>query len=147
MRSIRHSVYMVVQQPNDAAARTITGIDHVVLYASNVPTTIDFYTRVLGMTHIVFEGRYDALHFGHQKINLHDAARPWSPHARAHPAGGLDLCLLTDRPIADVIAHLASHGVAIELGPSPQTGAVGPMMSVYIRDPDGNLVEIANRSE
>jgi catechol 2,3-dioxygenase-like lactoylglutathione lyase family enzyme len=126
---------------------TITGIDHVVLYAGDVSESIDFYTRVLGMTHVVFEDQYHALHFGEQKINLHDAALPWSPHARAHPPGGLDLCLVTDSPIEDVVAHLVDQGVDIELGPCPQTGAVGPMVSVYIRDPDGNLVEIATRAE
>ncbi len=118
-------------------------LDHVVIYAADVDRTIDFYTSVLGMTHVVFDDTYHALHFGEQKINLHDASRPFTPHAQRPATGGFDVCLLTDTPMPDVVAHLRAHHVEIVEGPCRQTGAMGPMISVYINDPDGNLLEIA----
>ncbi len=122
----------------------VVGLDHVVLYSSNLERTIDFYVDVLGMDHVVFEDRYHALHFGTQKINLHEAARPWAPHAARTEPGTFDVCLLvTDSPEA-VAAHLGRKGVPIIEGPCTQTGAQGAMTSVYIRDPDGNLIEIAS---
>ena len=121
----------------------VSSIDHVVLTASDLQRTIRFYTEVLGMRHVVFESEYQALHFGDQKINLHDAARPWKPHASKPIAGTLDLCLLTNDRMDAVVARLAGHGIPIEEGPVHQTGAQGQMVSVYIRDPDNNLIEIA----
>ncbi len=96
------------------------------------------------MTHVVFENRYDAVSFGNQKINIHSASAPFRPHADRPAPGGFDVCLLTTTPIPDVLAHLRSHSVAVVEGPCPQTGAKGQMMSVYVNDPDGNLIEIAN---
>lgn len=118
----------------------LVGLDHVVLYAADINRTVEFYTSVLGMTHVVFDGEYHALHFGDQKINLHDAERPFPPHAERPCAGAFDVCLRTDTPMSEVITHLHAHGVVIVEGPCPQTGALGPMESVYINDLDGTCL-------
>ena len=121
----------------------ISGLDHLVLTVRDVATSVDFYRRALGMRPETFGQGRTALHFGRQKINLHPAAGPFQPHARTPAPGSADLCFLADRPLADVIHHLRSEDVAIEEGPVRRTGAGGPILSIYIRDPDGNLVEIA----
>lgn len=117
-------------------------IDHLVLTVADIPRTVDFYQRVLGMRHEVFgEGR-SALAFGQQKLNLHQAGREFEPKA-AHPLpGAIDLCLVTTWPLDRLLAHLAAEGVAVEEGPVRRTGALGPIESVYVRDPDANLIEI-----
>lgn len=117
-------------------------IDHLVLTVADIPRTVDFYQRVLGMRHEVFgEGR-SALAFGQQKLNLHQAGREFEPKA-AHPLpGAIDLCLVTTWPLERLLAHLAAEGVAVEEGPVRRTGALGPIESVYVRDPDRNLIEI-----
>lgn len=117
-------------------------IDHLVLTVADIPRTVDFYQRVLGMRHQVFgEGR-SALAFGQQKLNLHQAGREFEPKA-AHPLpGAIDLCLVTPWPLERLLAHLAAEGVAVEEGPVRRTGALGPIESVYVRDPDDNLIEI-----
>lgn len=117
-------------------------IDHLVLTVADIPRAVDFYQRVLGMRHEVFgEGR-SALAFGQQKLNLHQAGREFEPKA-AHPLpGAIDLCLVTTWPLDRLLAHLAAEGVAVEEGPVRRTGALGPIESVYVRDPDGNLIEI-----
>ena len=122
----------------------IDRIDHLVLTVRDIESTCAFYTRALGMTVVSFgEGR-KALAFGRQKFNLHQAGREFEPKADRPTSGSADLCLITTTPIADVKRHLDSCGVAIELGPVPRTGATGPITSLYIRDPDRNLVEISN---
>lgn len=117
-------------------------IDHLVLTVADIPRTVDFYQRVLGMRHEVFgEGR-SALVFGQQKLNLHQAGREFEPKA-AHPLpGAIDLCLVTAWPLERLLVHLAAEGVAVEEGPVRRTGALGPIESVYVRDPDDNLIEI-----
>lgn len=122
-------------------------LDHVVVYATDIERTIEFYTSVLGMTHATFDDGYHALHFGEQKINLHDAAAPFHPHAIRPAPGAFDVCLLTDSPMAEVLEHLRAHAVTVVEGPCEQKGALGPMVSVYFRDPDGNLIEIASYDE
>ena len=84
--------------------------------------------------------------FRHQKINIHDAAAPYVPHARNPVSGAVDICLLSDHPVADWQRRFAEHGIAIEHGPVAKTGATGPLWSVYVRDPDGNLIEISNQT-
>jgi len=122
----------------------IRSIDHVVLTVADVQRTLDFYERALGMTPVAFgEGRR-ALAFGDQKLNLHQAGREFEPKALVPTKGSADLCLLTDVPIAEVVAHLQRTGVSIELGPVDKTGARRPLRSIYFRDPDGNLIEVAN---
>ena len=127
----------------------IQSIDHIVLQSSDVPTTIRFYTEILGMAHSEFQPptggpMRQSLHFGEQKINLHDSGAPFLPHARNPAAGSVDLCLITQHPLDDWQQHFANCGVVIEDGPVRKTGAKGTLLSIYIRDPDGNLIEISN---
>jgi catechol 2,3-dioxygenase-like lactoylglutathione lyase family enzyme len=122
----------------------IDRIDHFVLTVRDLAATAAFYERVLGMRLVTFgEGR-KALAFGRQKINLHEAGREFEPKAKAPLPGSGDFCLVTERPLDEVARHLAACGVPIEAGPVPKTGATGPIRSLYLRDPDGNLVEISN---
>lgn len=122
----------------------IDSIDHLVLTVRDLEATCEFYSRVLGMEVATFGNGRTALRFGTQKINLHEAGKEFDPRA-AHPTPGSgDLCLLTDQPLQQVIQHLRSCGVAIVEGPVRKAGAVGPLESVYVRDPDGNLIEISN---
>ncbi len=118
-------------------------IDHLVLTVSNVEATVAFYATALGMQPVAFGGGRRALVFGQQKINLHPADAPLTPHATRPTPGSADLCLITCTPTPEVMAHLKSVGVAIEEGPVPRTGSVGPITSVYVRDPDGNLIEVS----
>jgi catechol 2,3-dioxygenase-like lactoylglutathione lyase family enzyme len=121
----------------------IDRIDHFVLTVRSVEATCAFYERVLGFRRVDAAGRPTALHFGRQKINLHEVGRTFEPKATAPTPGAGDFCLIADRPIADVILHLRTCEVAIELGPVQRAGALGAMTSVYFRDPDGNLVEVS----
>ena len=123
----------------------IDRIDHIVLTVYDLERTCDFYTRVLGMEVVTFgaEGR-TALAFGRQKLNLHQAGREFEPKALKPTPGSVDLCFITETPLAEVIEHVKASGVKIADGPVPKTGAAGPMSSIYVRDPDGNLVEISN---
>jgi catechol 2,3-dioxygenase-like lactoylglutathione lyase family enzyme len=122
----------------------LTQLDHLVLTVVDIDATIDFYTRVLGMTAVTFGQGRRALQFGSQKINLHQRGHEFEPKAQQPTPGSADLCFITDVPLADVIAHLGDSGVPIVEGPVERTGANGPIRSVYVRDPDGNLIEIAN---
>lgn len=121
----------------------IAGIDHFVLTVRSVEASCDFYQRVLGMRRLDEPDRPTALLFGSQKINLHEVGRTFEPKAKAPTPGSGDFCLVAAVPLAEVQASLKANGVAIEVGPVERTGASGPMMSVYFRDPDGNLVEIS----
>ena len=121
----------------------IKSMDHVVLTTRDAEKCIDFYTRVLGMQLETFGQGRRALRFGEQKINIHDQGTVTDNYA-AHPTpGSLDLCFLADRPLDAVIARLRETGVPIELGPVARTGARFALRSVYVRDPDRNLIEIA----
>lgn len=122
----------------------IDRIDHIVLTAFDVQRTIDFYSKVLGMEPITFAAGRRGLAFGRQKINLHQAGKEFEPKALKPVPGALDLCFITETPLEEVVAQLKAHGVAIAEGPVPRTGALGAMMSVYFRDPDGNLIEVSN---
>jgi len=122
----------------------IDRIDHVVLTVFDIERTLDFYQRVLGMEPVTFAGGRRGLAFGRQKLNLHQAGREFEPKALKPAPGTLDFCLITETPLADVMEALESHGVALIQGPVDKTGAMGPIKSVYFRDPDGNLVEVSN---
>jgi catechol 2,3-dioxygenase-like lactoylglutathione lyase family enzyme len=124
----------------------IDHLDHIVLTTGRTEQCIDFYTRVLGMTFERFaEGRI-ALKFGSQKINLHEKGREFEPKATLAAPGTLDICFIAAVPLEKVIARLASCKIRIIEGPVMKTGARGPIRSVYVRDPDGNLVEISEQA-
>lgn len=119
------------------------GIDHIVLTVTNIEATIDFYTKILGMTASIFGSGRKALHFGSQKINLHEIGHEFKPHAFKPVCGSVDICFVTKQPLHLWIDKLKAFEVIIEEGPVPRTGAVAPMNSLYVRDPDNNLIEIA----
>ncbi|MCP5373970.1 MAG: VOC family protein [Hyphomicrobiales bacterium] len=121
----------------------IERLDHLVLTVDSIERTCDFYNRVLGMETVTFAQGRTALAFGRQKINLHPAGREFEPKAARPTPGSGDLCFITDSSMDAVLAHLSAQAVAVEEGPVARTGAVGPLESVYIRDPDGNLIEIS----
>jgi len=121
----------------------IKSLDHLVLTTRDAQQCIDFYTRVLGMKLESFGQGRQALRFGEQKINIHDKSTVTDGYA-AHPTpGSLDICFLADRPLDEVIAQLRAAGIPIELGPVQRTGARFALRSIYVRDPDRNLIEIA----
>jgi catechol 2,3-dioxygenase-like lactoylglutathione lyase family enzyme len=122
----------------------IDSLDHLVLTVADVETTCAFYRRVLGMEVVTFAGGRKALAFGRQKINLHPHGREFEPKAHRPMPGSGDLCLLTTTPVDEVAAHLVAEGVTIIEGPVQRTGATGAILSVYFRDPDGNLIEVSN---
>ena len=124
----------------------IDHLDHIVLTTAHTEQCIDFYTRVLGMKFERFgEGRM-ALKFGGQKINLHEKGKEFEPRAALAAPGTLDICFIASLPLEEVIARLAACNVPIIEGPVMKTGAQGPIRSVYVRDPDGNLVEISEQA-
>jgi len=121
----------------------IDQLDHFVLTVRDVEATCDFYVQVLGMEKVVFGNGRIALLFNDQKINLHQVDQEFEPKAQTPTSGSADFCLITRLPIEQVVTHLQQWGVSIEEGPVQRTGAKGKMQSVYVRDPDLNLVEIA----
>jgi catechol 2,3-dioxygenase-like lactoylglutathione lyase family enzyme len=124
----------------------IVGLDHLVLTVRDLDAAVRFYRDGLGMRLEIFgEGR-NALHFGSQKINLHVAGREFEPKAMRPTPGSADLCLLTERPLAEIGDRLAALGHPVLEGPVGRTGAQGPIVSIYVRDPEGNLIEIARRA-
>ncbi|WP_407296813.1 VOC family protein [Stutzerimonas zhaodongensis] len=125
----------------------ISHLDHLVLTVADLEATIDFYTRVLGMQVSTFgEGR-KALTFGNQKINLHQAGSEFEPKADRPMPGSADLCFIVATPLEQMITHLQSQQAVIVEGPVQRTGATGPIRSVYLRDPDRNLIELSNPLE
>lgn len=122
----------------------IDRIDHIVLTVHDLERTIAFYSRVLGMEPVTFAGGRRGLAFGRQKLNLHQAGREFEPKALAPAPGAIDICFISETPLAEVIARLKAEGVVVIEGPVDKTGALGPMKSVYFRDPDGNLIEVSN---
>jgi len=124
----------------------IDSLDHLVLTVKDIDATVLFYTTVLGMDAITFGDGRKALSFGAQKINLHQHGREFEPKAHLPTPGSADLCLLTSILLTDVLSHLAACDVAVIEGPVQRTGATGPILSVYFRDPDMNLIEVSNRA-
>ena len=127
-------------------APTVRALDHLVLTVVSISETARFYTQVLGAEAQQFQVSDGslrwALQIGQQKINLHQHGQEFEPKAQHPLPGSGDLCFLTDLPISNWISHLGKQGVAIEDGPVRRTGATGSIMSLYLRDPDGNLIEI-----
>lgn len=124
----------------------IDHLDHVVITTAHLDECIDFYTRILGMKLEQFAGGRLALRFGEQKFNIHVKGREFEPKAAIPMPGALDFCLIAAIPLERVIARLGELGVPIIEGPVAKTGAAYPLRSVYVRDPDGNLVEISERA-
>lgn len=122
----------------------IDHLDHFVLTVKNIDVTCEFYSRVLGMDSRTFGDDRWSLHFGAAKINLHQQGREFEPKAARPGPGSADVCLIAATPLAEVIRHLLECGVEIIEGPVQRTGATGPILSVYFRDPDGNLIEVSN---
>jgi catechol 2,3-dioxygenase-like lactoylglutathione lyase family enzyme len=131
----------------DSRPIRIERLDHLVLTVRDIEATCVFYERVLGMRPVTFGSGRRALQFGQQKINLHLAGREVEPKAARPTPGSGDLCFITAVPIADVVRHLEACGVAILEAPSTRTGALGPITSVYFRDPDANLLEVSNYAD
>ena len=122
----------------------ISRIDHIVLTARDVNATVEFYESVMGMEkEISGEGRA-ALRFGNQKINLHQYRKEFEPKAYVPTPGSQDICFITETNIEEAMIHVKSKGVEIIDGPVARTGAIGPIVSFYFRDPDGNLIEVSN---
>lgn len=129
----------------------IASLDHLVLTVADIPRTVRFYESVLNMRAQTFRPAdgpdRQALLFGQQKINLHQSGATFAPHADRPEPGSADLCFLTDTPLAEWQRHFETLGVAVEEGPVARTGATGPILSLYLRDPDGNLLEIAHPAQ
>lgn len=121
----------------------IDHIDHIVLTVQDIEVTCAFYSKVLGMQIVQFGAGRIALAFGNQKINLHQAGHEFEPKAKRPTPGSADICLIAAVPLTQVIAHLDACQVPIIEGPTPRTGALGSMLSVYFRDPDSNLIEVS----
>jgi len=121
----------------------IDRLDHLVLTVADIDATVDFYTRVLGMKAVTFGAGRTALAFGQSKINLHQAGHEFEPKAHRPTPGSADLCLITTDSLDRVVEELVRHDVPIEEGPVERTGATGPILSVYVRDPDRNLIEVS----
>ncbi|MCY9802453.1 VOC family protein [Vibrio scophthalmi] len=122
----------------------ISHLDHLVITVSDIPTTINFYQNVLGMSVVEFGAGRFALAFGQQKINLHQHGQEFEPKAESVQVGSSDLCFITKTRLMDVVSHIEQQGVEIIEGPIERTGAMGKIVSIYIRDPDGNLIELSN---
>lgn len=125
----------------------IDRLDHLVLTVKNIEATCRFYHQVLRMEIVTFAGGRKGLAFGRNKINLHQQGKEFEPKADRPTTGSADFCLVTETPIAEVIKQLQHCNVPIVDGPVEKIGALGPMISVYFRDPDLNLVEVSNYSE
>ena len=122
----------------------VKGIDHFVLTVADIDATCEFYRRVIGAERVDFGAGRVALQIGNQKINLHRKGSELAPHAGSPVSGSADFCLVAAGPIAPIADHVRRAGAEIILGPTPKTGAVGRITSIYFRDPDDNLVEIGS---
>lgn len=126
----------------------IDRIDHLVLTVRDINATCEFYSRIFGMQVVTFGGDRQALQFGHQKINLHQVSKEFEPKALNPTPGSTDICLITSTPLNRVIDYLISLNVELlEPNTARKTGAIGIIESIYIRDLDGNLIEISNYVE
>jgi catechol 2,3-dioxygenase-like lactoylglutathione lyase family enzyme len=121
----------------------IAALDHLVLTVADISRTREFYQSVLGMAAVTFGDGRQALRYGQQKINLHQAGASFAPHAQVPTPGSADLCFLITGPLEAAIAHLQTCKVPVVAGPVRRTGVTGGLLSIYIRDPDGNLIELS----
>ena len=129
----------------------LENIDHVVITVKDLNKTIDFYTNILGMkleknlTSVDNNQIRYAVSFGSQKINIHEEKKPFKPNALNPSSGSMDICFISKNKIKDWVHNLIKKGIKIEVGPEKKNGALGPILSIYIRDPDFNLIEISNQ--
>jgi catechol 2,3-dioxygenase-like lactoylglutathione lyase family enzyme len=122
----------------------ISHLDHLVLTVADIEISCQFYQSTLNFEVITFDENRKALQFGSQKINLHQVGKEFEPKAFRPTAGSADLCFIAETPLKDVIAHLHALNIEIVEGPIERTGAIGKILSIYLRDPDQNLIEISN---
>ena len=122
----------------------VESLDHLVITVADIEVTVSFYQAVLGMQRVGFGAGRVALAFGSQKINLHQSGDEFEPKAGRVQPGSADLCFIISTPIEQAIADLNRNGVTVLEGPVNRTGALGPVRSIYFRDPDGNLIELSN---
>jgi catechol 2,3-dioxygenase-like lactoylglutathione lyase family enzyme len=122
----------------------VTRLDHLVLTVADIDKTVDFYTRVLGMRAVTFGAGRRALAFGTSKINLHLAGHEFEPKAVRPTPGSADLCLIVEDSPEEILEQLRRAAVPVEEGPVDRTGATGPIRSIYLRDPDANLIELSS---
>ncbi|KAK7922885.1 hypothetical protein WMY93_009787 [Mugilogobius chulae] len=167
---LKQTIFQTQRVAKGSCPVKVTHLDHMVLTVKSVPDTIHFYSSILGMEVITFKGNRKALGFGQQKFNLHQLGKEFEPKAKRPTPGSADLCLITKTPLAAVAAHLkvkcfmfsfykqfcchTKHlyalqisGVKIEEGPVERSGAMGPITSLYFRDPDDNLIEVSNYNQ
>lgn len=133
-----------MQNSKSRPACRVQSLDHLVLTVADIAASGRFYETALGMRMLEFAPGRFALSFGALKINLHPKGREFSPFAARPTPGSADLCFLTDEPVAEVKARLEALGLRVEEGPVGRTGARNSLLSIYLRDPDGNLIEVAN---
>lgn len=124
----------------------VDSIDHIVITVKDINKSSTFYTSVLGMKMRLYGDGRVLLHFGKQKINLHKAGEELSPHSHYPTSGSTDICFLTNIPLEKAMQDVLKHNISIEEGPVKRSGAQGDIISFYIRDPDGNLIEISNKN-
>ncbi|KUY31429.1 VOC family protein [Elizabethkingia ursingii] len=122
----------------------ITSIDHIVLTVADIEKTVQFYTEVLGFELVTFGDNRKALRFGNQKINLHQKGHEFEPKALHPKSGSADICFITETNVEDILKELQSNNIQIIEGIVERTGALGKIRSVYLRDPDSNLIELSN---
>lgn len=122
----------------------VKSIDHIVLTVKDIDKTVEFYTKVLGMEKEIFKETRVALKFGHQKINLHKLGNEFEPKAQNVKEGSSDLCFITETSVEEFKKHIEEKGTKVIEGPIKRTGAMGDINSIYLRDPDGNLIEVSN---
>ena len=122
----------------------VSHLDHLVLTVADIEISCQFYQSALNFEVITFGENRKALKFGNQKINLHQVGKEFEPKALHPTAGSADLCFIAETPLEEVIAHLQTQNIDIIEGPIERTGAMGKILSIYLRDPDQNLIEISN---
>jgi catechol 2,3-dioxygenase-like lactoylglutathione lyase family enzyme len=125
----------------------ICNLDHLVLTVRDIDKTVDFYVSVMGMKKEIFDSGRVALKYGAQKINLHEFGKELEPRANTPMPGSADLCFITTTALNEAMEHVRNCGVKIIEGPGARTGANGPIRSFYFRDPDQNLIEVANETQ
>ena len=125
----------------------IDRIDHLVLTVASIERSVEFYTRILGMQKIEFGAGRIALSFGQHKINLHQRGKEFEPNAENAMPGSADLCFVIQTPLQDAIEQLRQQEIDVIEGPFERSGATGSIVSVYLRDPDGNLIELSSYAD